>query len=185
MQRQAVDQKLISCEKYALFQSNCDKSGDSKSRCRCVKCDDRVNMVGHHCFNYKKIINISMIFSLLYPLKQHQVICVRNVCLSFLPIYLIPFYGLLSFMALPLSFSLLQTFLHFLASLLHDYLIFSYIFPWSVFLCSFFALVNFTNILHAVFLFESFMRRLFCTYTLDLYFFGERILAQKLLLVCW
>ena len=39
--------------------------------------------------------------------------------------------------------------------------------------------VNFTNILQAAFLYQSLLSSFFCTYVLGLYFFGERILAQK------
>ncbi len=44
--------------------------------------------------------------------------------------------------------------------------------------------VNFTNILTA-FSYKSFFVQLLCAYNLGLYFFGERILAQKLLIKCW
>jgi hypothetical protein len=44
--------------------------------------------------------------------------------------------------------------------------------------------VNFTNILRAPFSYESFFAQLLCAYNLGLYFFGERILAQKLLIKC-
>ncbi len=45
--------------------------------------------------------------------------------------------------------------------------------------------VNFTNILYAAFLYESFTHSFLCTYILGLYFFSARILAQKLHVECW
>ncbi len=51
------------------------------------------------------------------------------------------------------------------------------------FLCCPPAVVNFTNILRATFLYESFVQAI-CSYILCLYFFGATIAAQKLLLKC-
>ncbi len=45
--------------------------------------------------------------------------------------------------------------------------------------------VNFSNILRASFFVQKIHAHLFCTYILGLYFFGERVLVQKLLLKCW
>ena len=45
--------------------------------------------------------------------------------------------------------------------------------------------VNFTNILQAAFFVQKSFEQLFCSYSIGLYFFGKRKLAQKLLLKCW
>jgi len=47
--------------------------------------------------------------------------------------------------------------------------------------------VNFSNILQAAFLYEGiFSKKNFCTaYSLALYFFGKRILAENLLVKYW